>query len=283
MQFRSLADTPLPTVVHCILRAFEGYFVPMPTEVSAWEQRFARSGANWSRSYGAFEGEELVAFIIHAIGRVDGRLVAFNTGTGVLPAHRGKRLVDALYTEALPHLRGDGVQHCSLEVITRNTAAVRVYERIGFRSTHTWKCFLGTPSAPITSEALHQRDRNTVDLGDDRYYSWDHRMEALARDSGGYALYTVGGAAPWGHVILDPATGRVARLGVADETDQGQWGRLVNALSTFQKPIRLVNVHPERHALISALLQAGLVNDIDQYEMGMEPAPNVARPMRSDR
>ena len=35
-----------------------------------WEQRFGRSGVDWSRSYGAFEEVEHVAFIIHAINEV---------------------------------------------------------------------------------------------------------------------------------------------------------------------------------------------------------------------
>lgn len=52
IQLRDLSTTPLPTIVDCLLRAFEGYFVPMPTELHVWEQRFGRSGVDRSRSSG---------------------------------------------------------------------------------------------------------------------------------------------------------------------------------------------------------------------------------------
>ena len=31
IRIRDLSTTPLPRVVDCLVRAFEGYFVPMPT------------------------------------------------------------------------------------------------------------------------------------------------------------------------------------------------------------------------------------------------------------
>ena len=269
LRIRDLSTTPLPAVVDCLLKAFEGYFVPMPTELPVWEQRFGRSGVDWSRSYGAFAEGELVAFIIHAIGESDGKRTAFNTGTGVVPEHRAKHLVDELYAHAIPALRQSGVGLCTLEVITRNAPAVRVYERIGFAAAHTWKCFLGTPQADDAGEPLQARALHEVDLGDDRWYSWDNRVEALQRNMGGFVLFTLGGAQPWGHVIADPNTGRVARLAVKDEADRDQWIRLLASLTSLGKPLRLVNVHPERRALIEALLASGLVNDIDQFEMRM--------------
>lgn len=270
MEIRDLGPTPLQTVVDCLLSAFEGYFVAMPKELHVWEQRFGRSGVDWSRSYGVFEQDELVAFIIHAIGMADGHLTAFNTGTGVVAAHRGKHLVDALYAHALPELKQAGATRCTLEVITKNVPAVRVYERVGFTAVHTWKCFLGAPATGLEGEPLQRCDPKDIGPCDDHWYSWDHKWEALLRNMGGFIPFSLGGADPWGHVIVDPDTGRVARLGVRDENDPEQWTRLMASLASLRKPLRLVNVHPERTALIGTLLGSGLVNDIDQFEMRME-------------
>ena len=44
-------------------------------------------------SFGVFDGEQLVGFVIHCIGEEAGRTVAYNTGTGVLPGYRGQRWV----------------------------------------------------------------------------------------------------------------------------------------------------------------------------------------------
>lgn len=267
MDIRDLSTTPLTVVVDSLLRAFEGYFVPMPKELAVWEQRFARSGASWSRSYGAFHDGELVAFIIHAMGDADGRRTAFNTGTGVVPEHRGKRLVDALYAHALIDLRRDGVEQCALEVITKNEPAVRVYERIGFHRAHTWKCFQGKPKSTLAETLRREDDPFGIDLGNDGWYSWDHRLEALRRNAAGLELFRIGAPVPFGHVLLDPNTGRVSRINVKNERDPEQWRRLIAALTAFNKPIRFVNVHPDRKELIHALLEAGLINDIDQFEM----------------
>lgn len=270
MEIRDLGSTPLRSVVDCLLRAFEGYFVAMPKELHVWEQRFGRSGVDWSRSYGVFMQEELVAFIIHAMGEVDGRRTAFNTGTGVVPEQRGKHLVDALYAHALPELKQAGTSQCALEVITKNVAAVRVYERVGFTAAFTWKCFLGEPVAHVEGEPLQPCDPQDIRADDDHWYSWDHKWDALQRNMGGFVAYTLGRTDPWGHVIMDPDTGRMARLGVREENDREQWVRMMASLASLRKPLRLVNVHPARTALIDTLLHSGLVNDIDQFEMRME-------------
>jgi ribosomal protein S18 acetylase RimI-like enzyme len=269
MRISTLAAVPMPLVVETFLKAFEGYFVQLPTDLAYWEDRFRSAGVDLSRSHGAFDGEQLVAFIIHGIGTLNGASTAFNTGTGVLPAYRGRRLVDALYAEALPALRAAGIAQCTLEVITKNTVAIHVYQRIGFHVANEWKCFTGSLSTAASTDQLLPVDLHAVDLGSDRHYSWDNRVEALLCSAGRQQLLTLNGDFANGHVVLDLSTGRIARLGVPDEQDAGQWQRLLAAMAQVKTDVRLINVHPQRAALIGAVLEAGLVNRIDQYEMRM--------------
>jgi GNAT superfamily N-acetyltransferase len=272
MHIGTLSGLPFATVVGAFLRAFEGYFVPLPTDPDYWEDRFRCAGVNWSLSYGAFDDDELVAFIIHGVGNVHGKLVACNGGTGVLPHYRGRQLVDALYAHALPYLREAGVSACSLEVIEANAAARRVYERIGFHVDHCWKVFKGrlkVPNAEGTAHTLVPADLYTTDLGDDRWYSWDNRVEALRRSSGRQQLYTLGPDMRAGHVVIAPSTGRIARMSVADEQDVDQWIALLTAIAALKADVAIVNVHPERLSLLAALAAAGLENTVDQFEMRM--------------
>ncbi|MBP6391109.1 MAG: GNAT family N-acetyltransferase [Flavobacteriales bacterium] len=267
MRIATLAETTIPELVEVFLKAFEGYFVALPKKLAYWEDRFRSAGVDLSRSYGAYDGDQLVAFIIHGIGVVDGEPTAFNTGTGVLPAYRGRRVVDAIYAEALPALRAHGIAQSTLEVITKNIVAIRLYERIGFQTIHLWRSFIGSLTVDAAEDQLHPAEFIGADLGPDTHYSWDYRIGPLLLAPQRWQLFTLNGDLRTGHVLLDPSTGRVGRLGVADEQDAAQWQRLLKALAAVKSDVRVINVHPERTALIESLLARGLANIVDQYEM----------------
>jgi ribosomal protein S18 acetylase RimI-like enzyme len=74
-------------------------------------------------------------------GTVQG--VCDRTGTGaiqnlgVLPAHRGRGLGEALLLQALRGFRAAGLRQAMLEVTAQNDGAVRLYRRVGFRCRKT--------------------------------------------------------------------------------------------------------------------------------------------------
>ncbi|HEX2617007.1 MAG TPA: GNAT family N-acetyltransferase, partial [Flavobacteriales bacterium] len=249
------------------------YFVQVSNDVAYWQHRFHCAAVDLHRSYGAFAGDELVAFIIQGFCAPDAVPTAFNSGTGVLPAYRGQQLVDRLYAHALPLLRHEGITCCTLEVIQQNERAIRVYERIGFRRMHAWRCFRGELAPPARTVALLPIDRSRLDpiwLSDDHLYSWDHRWPALERSDGRWMMYAAEDVV--GYVVLDPVTGRIARIGVQDEEDAAQWNTLMAGVCGLVRNVSIVNVHQRRTGLVAALLAAGLVEHVDQFEMRMELA-----------
>ncbi|MCA9268959.1 MAG: GNAT family N-acetyltransferase [Planctomycetales bacterium] len=56
---------------------------------------------------------------------------------GVVPEHRGRGLGSRLMLEALDGFRRVGLPRAYLEVTARNTGAIRLYERMGFRTACT--------------------------------------------------------------------------------------------------------------------------------------------------
>jgi ribosomal protein S18 acetylase RimI-like enzyme len=56
---------------------------------------------------------------------------------GVVPAHRGRGLGTALLLQALHGFRRAGLGRAFLEVTAQNEAAVRLYQRLGFRRRKT--------------------------------------------------------------------------------------------------------------------------------------------------
>jgi ribosomal protein S18 acetylase RimI-like enzyme len=85
---------------------------------------------------GAFAGEELVGVI--AVGREtlhNTRHKGFIRAMYVAPAQRGRGIAKRLMTEALATLQSlDGVRQVTLAVTASNTAAIALYESMGFVS-----------------------------------------------------------------------------------------------------------------------------------------------------
>lgn len=75
------------------------------------------------------------------VGTVQGVIDRGNTGMiqnlGVIPDVRGKGLGTALLLKALEGFREVGLRVGMLEVTAQNTAAVRLYRRLGFRRVRT--------------------------------------------------------------------------------------------------------------------------------------------------
>ncbi len=74
-------------------------------------------------------------------GTIQGMLVAPREGAiqnlGVHPEFRDRGIGRALLFRALEGFRGVGCSHVQLEVTVQNTAAIRLYDRLGFRHTET--------------------------------------------------------------------------------------------------------------------------------------------------
>ena len=124
MEIRTLEHTPLKDINECFTDAFANYVIALQFDEEMTMERWRLADVDYRLSYGAFDGEHLVAFIIH----IKTRDQLFNFGTGVIPTHRGQRLVEKMYQRILSAHPGT----YSLEVIKQNTKALRIYQHLGF-------------------------------------------------------------------------------------------------------------------------------------------------------
>ncbi|MEM7654635.1 MAG: GNAT family N-acetyltransferase [Bacteroidota bacterium] len=264
-----LSDTSFDELLACFLQAFEGYFVPMPTDPAYYQQRWKAAKVNFDLSYGMFDEGKLVGFMIHAVDKRNGSLTAFNTGTGVLPEYRGQRMVQAMYDFALTDLQRHGIRRSTLEVITENQRAIRAYKQVGFSITKHYQCFAGEIQAPKAAGILvREKALEGIDWGqlpDQAAYSWDFQAESLLGSD--YRYVEVGKAEnPESYFFLHPQTHRVAQLGVI-RPEEGAWERLFAAIHQFSPTISIINVEASLHDKLSAIRSVGLKNTVNQYEM----------------
>ena len=269
MTVKNLSDTPFNQLLDCFLLAFENYYVPMPTDSNYYKERWKAAKVDFALSYGMFDAEKLVGFIIHAVDQRNGITTAYNTGTGVIPEYRGKGIVKSIYKYALADLQHKGIEKTTLEVITKNKVAVHVYESIGFKICKHYQCFGGS-IATKTSDLFELQETNWKDvdwnhLPNQQWYSWDHQKESILE--GNYRFFQViRDKKPESYFIINPSKKYLAQLDLLTQ-DNTAWNRLFSAIRQVSDTIRINNVDVRFGEKLDALKMSGLANTVDQYEM----------------
>jgi len=275
MHVTTLSHTPIEKVVHCLSHSFQGYFVELPSDVDFWAKRFTYARVNWNHSWGVFDGDQLVGFVVHALDQEGGVYTAYNTGTGILPAYRGKQWVDQLYAYGLPRLHEAGVRRCTLEVIDQNHTAIRVYERIGFRRKRALHSFRGTLPHHNGSHLVECPLDDVLTTKVDHRYSWDYQSATIRKAGNLYCAYRVFDpkSQNCGHVILNPETGRIAQL----ESEQDAWHDLLQGIAQLRSDINMANVTEDRRKLLATFKELDVSLTLTQYEMEMDLNPSRER------
>lgn len=271
MEIRNLENTPVEVIVDALVKSFADYFLQLPDNIQYWQNRFKIARVDLSLSFGMFDGDMLAGFILIGVDVQDDKLTAFNTGTGVLPQYRGSAIVDKLYEHALPLFKSKDIKSCALEVIEANDKAIRVYERIGFSKKRFYRCFKGGfmqgNNKVIVKETLF------VDIiiksRSPSYNSWDHTDKAIQQVKTYNSFEVLYNEMPIGYFVIDVSTGYIPQLDIYTSYKE-HWQLLLEGIAQKSTVIKINNIDDRREDLIEALLQIGLDNFINQYEMQMD-------------
>lgn len=272
MFVKNLSNVSIEIIIDCFLKAFENYFVKMPTDIDYYVQRWKAAKVDFSLSYGMFHGNKMVGFIIHAIDKRNDILIAFNTGTGVIPEYRGQKIIRTIYAYALHELRRNGIQKSALEVITENKIAISLYKSIGFKICKEYKCFNGTINLNVSQNPdLKTIDLKQVDwnsLPNQKYYSWDNQKVPIL--AGNYSFFQVlHNGQPESFFIINTALNYVAQIDILIP-QKDAWKRLFAGIQKVSEIIKINNVAIQLQDKIDALTLFGLNNTVDQFEMELD-------------
>lgn len=269
LKVKDLRNIDFDKLMDCFLMAFENYYVKMPIDRNYYRERWKNAKVDFKLSYGMFDEEKLVGFIIHAVDNRNGSLTAFNTGTGVIPEYRGLKIVQSLYEYALPDLKQKGFVNCSLEVITKNEKAIRSYQSIGFEIIKKYKCYHGTIDLENSDAVyLEEINCNKIDwetLPGNDCYSWDNQKESI--QGGNFRFFQVlNHNSPESFFAINPENGYLAQFDLLNRDNNG-WGRLFSGIKQISSIIKVNNVDERLTKKIDYLNSIGLINSVDQYEM----------------
>ena len=209
------------------------------------------------------------------LARVDGELVALANlglrgtdawvgGVGVVPAHRGGGVGEALMRGLADEARSRGVERVWLEVIEGNTAALRLYEKLGYghvRDVEVWSLpgDTGARATPVPLAEAHAfiRERRS---GREPWQRSDATVSRLTElEPGPQGVLEDGGAA-----IVRQGPGRVAIVQLAGDTRA-----VLRAVRGLGETVSLVNL-PVDDPAATALRQLGGEVVVRQHELLLE-------------
>lgn len=272
MTVKNLSKISFDDLLDCFLVAFENYYFKMPTDKNYHKKRWKAAKVDFNLSYGMFDNEKLVGFIIHAIDRKNGVLMAFNTATGVIPEYRGKRIVNSIYEYALKDLAQNGIEKSLLEVITKNEIAIRSYKSNGFEICKKYKCFRGIIKIENSEQfEMEEMDLSSIDwenLPNQQFYSWDNKKESILE--GNYQFFRIlNNKEPESFFIINPDNQYLMQFDLLNTENIG-WDRLFSAIKKVSDKVTIINIDERLKDKLDYINAIGLESLVDLYEMELE-------------
>jgi ribosomal protein S18 acetylase RimI-like enzyme len=269
MNVRSLVAADFDRVHAAFVEAFSDYDVPLQLSSEQLREMLRRRGWSPEASVGVFDGERLVAFTLNGLGTWEGRPTGYDTGTGVVPSHRGRGLSRTMIDAAFALLREHGAEQYLLEVLQSNERAFGVYRAAGFEVTRALQCWSVASSAefPCEIEVTDSLDLDLLAGWFDVRPSWQNGIESMRR-----------AAAPRVHLAAfdhgELAGGAIAfengdlpLLAVAPAHRRRGIGRALLAAASRARPLRIVNVDPAGRGVAAFLTACGAEKTVAQWEM----------------
>lgn len=270
--FRSLAYTDIETLLNCFNESFKNYYVPLQLIKEQLVGKLYAEAIDMKLSFGAFEDDNLVAFILHGIDSMDDKRVAYNGGTGVLPPYRGKQLSYTLYEYVLQQLKNNRIKKSILEVIDLNIPAIKTYERIGFIKTRKLVSYKGKPDCKkdtgIQINTLLHPDWNMVNDLCDWQRSWQYNNHTLQRGWDNYLMLTAG--EDEAYCIANLKNGRVAHFGNRHKNNDRLFSLFAHVAENTENPLTLINIDEKAVTANSFVTSIGLQHLITSYEMEID-------------
>lgn len=144
ISIKSLSGVTIQIIYDAFANAFSDYVEPFNLSYEQLKYMIERRGFNLDLSFGAFNKDQLVGFTLNGIGDWNGKLTAYDTGTGIIKEFRKKGVATKLFNESLPVLRENNISQYLLEVIRTNTSAYELYKKAGFDVTREFDYYIST-------------------------------------------------------------------------------------------------------------------------------------------
>lgn len=273
MTIRTLRDESLATIHGAFVDAFSQYEVKMDLSLGQLAEMLVTRSHSPELSVGAYEGDRLVAFTLVGARHHQGRRLAYDVATGVVPGAQGQGMAGRLLDEVVARLALRGYQSLTLEVLENNVPARAVYLKAGFQIHRRLQCFQRDCSGASEAPSLPPVDLSGVDeaLFCSFAPSWQNTLASWAQNPGAHGVVTVadrrGGLG--GYAIVHRANATVLQVGAAPGEDRrGVVEALLDRVSLQVAGPRLRYLNVEAGSWMAGVLaDLGFENFVTQDEL----------------
>lgn len=132
MEIKKFSDFSAAELTELWNEGFKGYASDMRMNVDTFVRRIPENHLSMESSIALCDNGKPIGFVMNGFRTVDGRLTAWNGGTGIIPEYRGKGHGKQLIGAALDVYREKGVEVALLEALSENEPAIKLYSKMGY-------------------------------------------------------------------------------------------------------------------------------------------------------
>ncbi|NFM18480.1 GNAT family N-acetyltransferase [Clostridium sporogenes] len=277
--YDTLENIGIETLHKTFLNAFSDYQVKMDLPILKFQYMLQRRGYVAKASIGAFNDDILVGFVLNGVRNWDGKLTAYDTGTGVIETYRKQGITSNMLLNVRQLFKEMEVEQYLLEVIQSNTSAFQIYKKQGFKILRDFECFHLDKNKynPITTYKVeHINMVNPDDWRElkgfwDFVPSWQNSIDSINAISDAFIYSVVRlNDSIVGYGVIDKKTGDIPQIAVnKNYRCKGIASSIITDLikNTESNNINVINVDGESKPMKDFLLKLGLEYGVSQYEM----------------
>lgn len=218
MQFQTLENQSIKELCNLFNAAFADYLVKIEMTAEKLQDKFDSEDINLAHSVSLFSKGKPVGFIFHGVRDTKNGKVVYNAGTGVIPEFRGKNATVSMYEFILPKLAKSGVNEIVLEVIDKNTPAIKSYKKVGFTILHELECFKGYPDISKPNDSLIVEESEQNFTPPEHFWDWQPTWQnttQTVKQSGNYKTWSIyHNNTQIAYLTGNPESGKIAQFAV---------------------------------------------------------------------
>lgn len=279
MEIKSLANVSSDQLFDVFQKAFAEYEMQLKKEELL--AMLKRRGFIPELSFAAFDGDSIVSFTFNGIDTFNGKLTAYDTGTGTLKDYQGKGLATHVFNESIPYLKEAGVEEYLLEVLQHNKGAVSVYTKIGFKivrelyyfrkNTEDIKNTIRHGALNYTLQPININDHHCLSAFWDVAPSWQNSLQSINRSPENFISTGVFIEDKLiGYSVSEPESGDITQIAIDKKYRRNGIGSLL-----FQKilkdnthdTVKIINTDIQCESITAFLQSKNIEPTGKQFEM----------------
>ena len=228
-------------------------------------------------SIGCFSGDRLLGFVLTGYRSINNKKCCYDVATGVIRQYQNKHIGSILLKELMNSIGHNGINQFQLEVLEKNIAARKLYEKNGFSITRRLRCYeIELQDTSINNIPFEvSRDSRFLESVDETDYvsfkpTWQNSLKAFYNNKDKYYVISfLDNDVIVGYGIIHKERGDILQVGVKENyRDKGIEEILIKEMANGVSKTKVTLVNIEDKTYMQNKLEANQYSNFtNQYEM----------------